>query len=81
MEEAFNPRLLLPFFLFSPSHSSTQDHHNLVDNFCGEDTKAAYFGVYDGHGGATAAKFCEDHLPKARQTFAYSLVESSLTLV
>jgi protein phosphatase PTC1 len=42
-----------------------EDHHNLIDNFGGEDFKAAYFGVYDGHGGETAAKFCEDHLPKA----------------
>jgi len=38
-----------------------EDEHMLVDKFGGIDSQA-FFGVYDGHGGQTAAVFCKKRL-------------------
>lgn len=40
-----------------------EDAHVIEDKFNGDD-KQGFFGVYDGHGGKTAALFCQEHLHK-----------------
>jgi len=51
-----------------------EDCHTLVDKLDGIDTQA-WFGVYDGHGGVTAAKFCETRLHTAFVELAKDLPE------
>ncbi|KAF9598320.1 hypothetical protein IFM89_026609 [Coptis chinensis] len=41
-----------------------EDRFSAVDNFHGDSSKQAFFGVFDGHGGAKAAEFAKEHLHK-----------------
>lgn len=40
-----------------------EDAHTIEDKFNGDD-RQGFFGVYDGHGGKSAALFCQEHFHK-----------------
>ncbi|BFZ16813.1 hypothetical protein BsWGS_19852 [Bradybaena similaris] len=44
-----------------------EDAHNCIPLF-DEKTKTSFFAVYDGHGGAEVAKYCEKHFPEFVKT-------------
>jgi len=55
-----------------------EDCHTLVDKF-GGNVSQAFFGVYDGHGGEKAAKFCETRLHIVFETESKSLTDDNWT--
>jgi len=50
-------------YFSSDLNRKSKDAHVIEDKFNGDD-KQGFFGVYDGHGGKTAALFCQEHLHK-----------------
>ncbi|KAL1459198.1 hypothetical protein WDU94_011205 [Cyamophila willieti] len=58
--------------------SNMEDHHNLILNLP-DDPKAAFFAVYDGHGGSSIAEYAKNHLHKhivRRSEYERSIVEA-----
>jgi len=54
-----------------------EDEHMLVDKFGGVDSQA-FFGVYDGHGGHSAAAFCKTRLHTAYEEFIKNCSDTDL---